>query len=115
GQRIPVGRMLIGSQVALSLVLLVGASLLGRSLRQIQTSDVGMAREHLLHVDLNAVPNGYTQERLTQVANDAVARFSAIPGVVAVSYSENGIFWGSEVTYTIGVPGYSATSMADSS
>jgi len=74
-----------------------------------------MAREHLLHVDLNAVPNGYTQERLTQVANDAVARFSAILGVVAVSYSENGIFWGSEVTYTIGVPGYSATSMADSS
>jgi predicted permease len=114
GQRMPLGRLLIGAQVALSLVLLVGASLLVRSLRSIQTEDAGLARERLLNVELNPVPNGYVHERLTQVANDAAARLAAIPGVQAVTYSENGIFAGTESMSTITVPGFTAASSTDS-
>jgi predicted permease len=115
GQRMPLGRVLIGMQVALSLVLLVGASLLVRNLRSIQSADAGLARDRLLQVDLGGVPLGYTQDRLIQLANDAAARLKAIPGVEAVSYSDNGIFWGSEATSTIMVPGFTGRDMDDSS
>jgi predicted permease len=114
GQRMPLGRLLIGMQVALSLVLLVGASLLVRSLREIQNADTGLARDQLLQVDLAGVQNGYTQARLTQLANDAAARLGAIPGVEAVSYSENGVFWGTESGYSIRVPGFQPKTSADS-
>jgi predicted permease len=115
GQRMPLGRVLIGAQVALSLVLLVGASLLVRSLRELQTSDPGLARDRLLVADVNAVPSGYTQERLVQLAAQIAPRLAAIPGVEAVSYSENGIFWGTESGYTIGTPGFAGKTNEDSS
>ena len=104
GQRMPLGRLLIGGQVALSLVMLVAASLLVRSLRELQTSDAGLERHRLLVVELNGVPNGYSGDRLTQLANDATTRLGTLPGVQGVAYSENGIFWGSESGYTVRVP-----------
>ncbi len=110
GQRMPLGRLLIGAQVALSLVLLVGAALLVKSLRQLQSADPGMARERLIVAELNGVPNGYTGERLTQLAMDVIPRLGAIPGVVAVTFSENGIFWGQESGYTVGVAGHTGSS-----
>jgi predicted permease len=105
GQRMPLGRLLIGGQVALSLVMLVAASLLVRSLRELQTSDAGLARDRLLVVELNGVSNGYSRDRLIQLANDASTRLARLPGVEALSYSENGIFWGSESGYEVRVPG----------
>jgi predicted permease len=113
-QRIPLGRMLISGQVALSLVLLVGASLLVRSLREIQTADPGLLRERLLVVELNGVPNGYVQNRLMQLAEDVSRRIATLPRVEAVSYSENGIFWGSESGYKVGAPSYHARTSEDS-
>jgi predicted permease len=115
GQRMPLGRVLIGGQVALSLVLLVGASLLVRSLQELQTSDPGLARDRLLVAELNGVPNGYTRERLIQLAAGASQRLAPTPGVEAVSYSENGIFWGTESGYTIAVPGFTGNTNQDSS
>jgi predicted permease len=105
GQRMPLGRLLIVGQVALSLVMLVAASLLVRSLRELQTSDAGLARDKLLVVELNGVSNGYSQDKLTQLANEATTRLATVPGVQGLSYSENGIFWGSESGYTVRVPG----------
>jgi predicted permease len=110
GQRMPLGRLLIGGQVALSLVLLVGASLLVRSLRELQRTDPGLARDRLIVAELNGVPNGYVGDRLTQLAENASARLAAIPGVEAVSYSENGIFWGQESGYTVAVAGHTGSS-----
>jgi predicted permease len=115
GQRMPLGRLLIGAQVALSLVLLVGASLLVRSLRELQASDPGLARDRLLVAELNGVPNGYTQDKLVQLAARVAPLVAAIPGVEAVSYSENGIFWGSESVTTIGTPGFAGKTGEDSS
>jgi len=114
GQRMPLGRLLIGLQVALSLVLLVSASLLVRNLRNIQTADAGLARDRLLHVELNAVPFGYTEGRLMEVAKTAAASLARIPGVEAVSYSDNGIFWGSEWNYMVAAPGFTGQTSQDS-
>ena len=108
GGRIPIGKMLIAAQVALSLVLLVGSALLVRSLRNVETADTGMDRDHLLMVDVDALGRGYHEERNANLARTVRDRLARIPGVVAVSYSSNGIFNGSESQEIIVVPGFTA-------
>jgi predicted permease len=114
GGRIPIGKMLISAQVALSLVLLVGAALLVRSLRGIETAPTGLDRDHLLIVDVDPSARGQTGERLFPYARELAERARAVAGVAAVSYSENGIFSGTESVSNIGVPNFSARQAADS-
>src|SRR5262249_23122041 len=53
GQRAPLGKLLIAGQVALSIVLLVGAAMLVRSLHNVTTQEVGLDRDHLLIADVD--------------------------------------------------------------
>jgi len=112
--RVPIGRLLIAGQVALSLVLLVGAGLLVRSLMSVERSNTGLDRDHLLIVDADIAGRGYQGERKAVLARSLMQRFAAIPGVAAVSYSENGIFSGTESGTVIHVPGYVAPGGGDS-
>jgi len=113
GGRIPLGKMLIAGQVALSLVLLVGAGLLVRSLREVQNGDTGLDRDHLLIVDVDAVTRGDTGVLMRRAAADLSARLAAIPGAAAVTYSENGIFSGTESSSTMQPEGFVATAPSD--
>jgi len=87
GGRVPLGALLIAGQVALSLVLLVGAAMLVRSLRQLQDVDVGLDRDHLVIVDLDIRARGYEGDRLGGVVHQMRDRLSAVPGVAAVTFS----------------------------
>jgi predicted permease len=113
GQRAPLGKMLIAGQVALSLVLLVGAALLVRSLQKIQTASVGLDRDHLLVVDVDIAARGYSGDRLSNLAVDLSARLGRLPGVAAVSWSENGLFSGTESANTVQVTGFTARDYSD--
>jgi predicted permease len=115
GQRMPLGKMLISAQVALSLVLLIGAALLSRSLRQVQRVETGLDRDHLLIVDVDAASRGYSGARMATLLTALTERIQRIPGVTAVSYSENGIFSGTESASTLQVPGFVARSAKDTS
>lgn len=114
GPRIPIGKMLISAQVALSLVLLVGAALLVRSLRGVEAAPTGLDRDHLLIVEVDASAGGHTGERLYPYARDVGDRLAAIAGVTAVSYSENGIFSGTESAGNVQVPNFTAATEEDS-
>src|SRR5581483_11757736 len=105
GQRAPLGKLLIAGQVALSVVLLVGAAMLARSLRNVESTDVGLDRDHLLIVDLDVRSRGYEWERLDALANTLRDKVATIPGVVGVGYSENGVFSGTESTTSLQVQG----------
>jgi predicted permease len=115
GQRAPLGKLLIAGQVALSIVLLVGAAMLVRSLRNVQSVELGLDRDHLLIVDLDINAHGYTGERLGSLVHTLHDRVAALPGVSAVSYSVNGIFSGTESLTNIQVPGFVARVPDDSS
>jgi predicted permease len=106
GNRAPLGKLLIVGQVALSVVLLVGATMLVRSLRNVQSVDVGLDRDHLLVVEVDAEARGYTGARLLNLAHNLRDRIAAIPGVDAVTYSQNGIFSGSESGTSFEIPGF---------
>jgi predicted permease len=89
GGRASIGlrRVLVVAQVAMTLVLLVGAALLGRSLVQLLRIDPGFLTENLAVLDLTIpMPGGDSIEftRRAQSFEDIMARMRAIPGVADV-------------------------------
>ncbi len=113
GQRAPLGKLLIALQVTLSVVLLVGATMLARSLRNTQATDIGVDRDHLVIVDVDVLARGYRGPALARLAHGLRDRISAIPGIAAVSFSENGVFSGTENNTSLEVPGFVARSVED--
>ncbi len=79
-----VRRMLVVSQVALSLVLLVGALLFGRSFRNLLTLDTGFQQDGILQLDAH-VPA--PQERRHEVRREILERLRNLPGVQAAASS----------------------------
>jgi len=75
---------LVGLQVALCAVLLVGAGLFVRSLERVQSQNLGFSTNNLLHVELSFRQRPTGRER-DAAHFDAVRQLSAMPGVTAVS------------------------------
>ena len=88
-------RLLIASQLALSLVLLVGAALLSRSLRELANVSPGFNAPSLTAVSL-AVPRSYYRDddRVRSFSTDLVARVGQIPGVERASIASGVPFVG---------------------
>jgi predicted permease len=107
--------LLVIGQVALSLTLLVGTSMLVRSTRALASVDAGLARDQLLIVTVDAAPTGLEGYRLASLARTLLDRVRRVPGAVAASFSENGIFSGTESMTTLHIPGFIARAARDSS
>ena len=115
GHRMPVAKLLIVGQVALSVVLLTGAALLVRSLRALGDQPTGLDRDHLLIVDVHTESRGYTADRLAALVTELASRFANVAGVEGVSFSENGIFIGTESVSPVNVAGFIPHTVDDSS
>lgn len=101
------GFSMIAAQVALSLVLLASALAVGHGIRAALATDLGFDRDHLLVVKLEIEKRGYATPQLASVVGALRDRIAAIPGVVAVTLSENGLFSGTDWSTSIDVPGAS--------
>ncbi len=98
---------LVASQVALSLVLLVGAGLFLRTLRNFSELDPGFDRDHILTVWLDTHMAGYKQEQLSALYERLIERVEAIPGVRSASLASCGLAIGcgdSSAIYLPGIP-----------
>ena len=73
-------RWLVASQVALSMVLLAGAALFGRSLAHLLSLDPGFERANVLLIDAGGAPNAAFHQTLLD-------RVRAIPGVRSAGLS----------------------------
>src|SRR5262245_7682986 len=89
GSRRRLSRGLIVAQVALSLVLLVGAGLFLRTLRNLHSIDLGFERENALLVALDPSHSGYTPDQTRGLFLGLLERLQAIPGVLSASLSWN--------------------------
>ena len=107
------GRGLVAGQVALSLLVLFAATLLVRSLQKLMTQDLGYDGNRIVVARLNPVAVGYKGEKMKQLAQELTTRLTVMPGVHGVSYSQNGLFSGSESADAIIVPGFSAGNIRD--
>jgi predicted permease len=80
-----VRQALVVCQVAMTVVLLCGAGVLGRTVIALNAADNGFDRENLLTMEV-AVPGGrYVPARRTAFFADAVAGLRALPGVQAAA------------------------------
>jgi len=100
------GRVLAAAQIGLSLVLLIGAGLLVRSLRNLMDVDPGVARTSLLLVTINPHLLGYDANRLNALYPRLVERLEAVPGVRSVSLSNLRLLSGSSWDENVVLPGY---------
>lgn len=78
-------KFLIATELALSLVLLVGVALLTRSLSKLTDVDPGFRSENLLVVRTVLPASSFDSARTDAFYTDAVARLSALPGVAGVT------------------------------
>jgi len=84
----PLARALVVGQVALSLVLLVGAGLFLRTLVNLTNVDMGFDKHNVLVFGIEPASVGYKEDsRLTRLYQEIERRVSAIPGVRAASFS----------------------------
>jgi len=89
-----VGRLskaLIVAQIALSLVLLAGAGLLGRSFERLSSVDFGFQKENLLEVTLNPKPGAYQGLDVNAYRMQMITRIASLPGVRSVGFSDNSV------------------------
>ena len=77
--------VLVGAQMAGSLVLLIIAGLFARSLQRVQTMYLGFEPDHLLNVIVDPHEIGYDQARTTTFYDELKGRVHALPGVQSVS------------------------------
>jgi predicted permease len=84
-ERFSLRRTLVATQVALSLVLLVGALLFVRSLRNLLTTEAGFRAEGVLTVNLDFARAQYPKERRMGVYRELHDQLAAIPGVVSAA------------------------------
>ena len=89
--RMSLTKMLVSSQVALSLVLVVGAGLFGKSLRNLLHLDGGFDREHLLTVRIDPQSFGYDKAQLEDISRQLVERVQSIPGVHSAAMAGCGL------------------------
>jgi putative ABC transport system permease protein len=80
-ERFGLRRALVVLQVAASLVLVVGALLFVRSLRNLMTLDAGFSQDGILIASLDLRRAGIAPEQLPLVFSDITTRLAALPGV----------------------------------
>jgi predicted permease len=100
-----IGRVLVAAQVALSVVLLVGAGLFVRTLYRLTTLDLGFHPEHVLTFQTDASRSGYKGQRAADLYARLQQKIAAIPGVEAAGWSHQGLIQGSVTNDDVYVPG----------
>ena len=103
--RFRLGNILVVAQVAMTVVVMVGAGLVVHTLQNLRSLDPGFATGSLLTFDVDAMLTGYKGERMAAFYRDLRDRFAAIPGVTAVSYSSSILLSGSLWSTDFHLPG----------
>lgn len=100
-RRLSAGSMLVVGQVALSVVMLIGAGLLVRTVANLKNIDPGFETKNLLHFSISPTLVGYSEKTLPSLYDELQRRLEALPGVTSVSYANgillDGSLWSSEV------------------
>jgi predicted permease len=99
-------KALVVAQVALSLLLLIGAGLFTRSLVNLRQLDPGFQPDRLVAFSVDPSLNGYPLERRLAVLEQIREELAAEPGVGSVSLAEVALMTDSNNSSTVKVEGY---------
>ncbi len=87
GRWFRLGDALVVAQVALSILVLVGAGLMVRTLRNLHEVKPGFDTQNVLLFGIDPTQAGYKDEQSAQLFRDLQTQFAALPGVISSSYS----------------------------
>jgi predicted permease len=104
-RKLGLGRALVLAQVALSVVILVGAGLLLRTLANLRAIPAGFNTDNLVLFALNPGLAGYKQPAISRLYEQLSSEFAALPGVGAVTYSSVPLLDGSLSMTSFEIPG----------
>jgi len=98
-RKLSVRSLLVVGQIALSLVLLIGAGLMIKSLLRLHSVNLGFAPENLLTMTV------YSRHAKPEFYEQLLARVQALPGVEAASFSRNAPLLGGSATTVMDIEG----------
>jgi predicted permease len=101
-------RGLVVAQVALSLLLLIGAGLFVRSLRNLLAQNPGFDTTNLVSFATDPSLNGYPPDRNKRLAMTLVERIATVPGVTSASIAGVRVLDGGSWNSSVTVEGYAA-------
>ena len=113
GSRFGIGKALVVAQVALSLVLVVGAGLMLSTFFRLETLDAGFDREHVLLVSVDLRNGNYAKERRGAAVREMLAHLRALPGVRSASASNMTPISGSSWNENLEIEGYAPKGVDD--
>lgn len=83
--------VLVAGQVALSMLLLVGATLMMQTLAQLQSHPLGFRVENLTVAEVSIPRNGWTEARRRQLVDrELVDRLRRLPGISSAALTDTG-------------------------
>jgi predicted permease len=103
--RVSLSQILVVTQIAISLLMLVAAGLFVRTLSNLQSIELGFNRENVLLFNLNARQVGHADPEVASFYSDLQKRFATIPGVRNASLSNSALVGGGTMGLPISVPG----------
>ena len=106
GERAVLRKFLVVAQVTLSLVVLFAAGLLTRTLRSLQTVDLGFQPERVIAFTLDTDVAGHSNAQTARIEDEVLRRVRLLPGVQAASLVLDAPLDGSSATTDIEVPGF---------
>jgi predicted permease len=98
-------KSLVVVQVSVSVLLLIGAGLLVRTLRNLQHVETGFNANNLLLFNVDPGLLGYKDEKLAAFYEQAFSRLEAVPGVQSVTFSRHALLSFSSNTSSVFLPG----------
>jgi predicted permease len=104
---------MVVTQVALAVVLLVGAVLFARSLSKLLALEPGFSTENLLTFTIDPRLSGYDHTRALQFYRELETRLAAGPGTTGVAMAQPGPFSNSGSSANVTVEGYGAAEGED--
>jgi predicted permease len=110
-ERFSFQRLLIVSQVGLSLVLLMGAVVFVTSFRNLTTLDAGFRRDGLIFADVGLGPLKPERSRIRELQRDLMERVRSVPGITGAAMTSHVPLQGMSWMLRIRVPGYEVSDL----
>jgi len=106
GSKLRFRRILVGAQIALSLLLLIGAGLFVRTLRNLQSVELGFTPDHVIGFNINPRLAGYQPDQVNALSKRILETLSALPGVRAVAVTDDPDLSGNNTSGNLRIVGY---------
>lgn len=106
-------KIFVGVQIGLSVLLLFGAGLFVRTMRNLRSVDVGFRPDHLLTFTIDPTMAGYTKDNAVSLTHRLLETMSALPGVKSIAATDDPELSGNDTGNNITVAGIPTSAQDD--